>query len=101
MGIALCRYGVGGRLGLAAILTGLKIVVHPLVVFVLATKVFAMSPTWSGVAVLFAASPSGVNAYLFAERYRSGVTIASSTIALSTGLSVFTTAMWLLVLGKG
>jgi predicted permease len=101
MGIALCRYGMGGKPALAAILTGLKIVVHPLIVYLLATRVFAMPAVWSGVAVLFAAAPSGVNAYLFAERYRAGITVASSTIALSTGLSVLSTAFWLLVLGKG
>ena len=101
MGIALCRYGIGDRPGLAAALAGLKLVVHPLVVWVLATRVLDVPPVWAGVAVLFAASPCGVNAYLFAERYRTGVPLAASAIALSTGLSVLSTAAWLIVLGKG
>jgi predicted permease len=60
-----------------------------------------MPPAWVGVAVLFAACPSGVNAYLFAERYGEGVALASSAIALSTALGVVTTLLWLQVLGVG
>ena len=54
-----------------------------------------------GFAVLFGACPCGINAYLFAERYKQGVADASSAIALSTGLSLFTTIGWLTFLGVG
>lgn len=101
MGIALYRYGAREDLKIAAAITGLKLILHPLLVYIFAFHVFAMPPVWAGVAVLFAASPAGVNAYLFAERYRSGARIASSAIALSTGLSVITTAFWLAFLGVG
>jgi hypothetical protein len=99
LGIAMRRYGVASGIGLPAVLSGLKLGLHPLIVYVLATKVFSMPPHWSGVAVLFAACPCGINAYLFAERYRQGVADASSAIALSTMLSLFTTAAWLTWLG--
>lgn len=101
LGIALRRYGLASGIGLPAVLSLLKLVVHPLVVFLLATKVFAMPVAWSGVAVLFAACPCGINAYLFAERYKQGVADASSAIALSTALSLFTTIGWLTFLGVG
>jgi malonate transporter len=101
LGIALHRYGLESGLPLPAILSGLKLGLHPLIVYVLATRVFEMPPHWSGVAVLFAACPCGINAYLFAERYRQGVADASSAIALSTMLSLFTTAAWLTWLGVG
>lgn len=101
MGIALYRYGIGEDFKVAATITGLKLILHPLLVYVFAFHVFSMPKVWAGVAVLFAASPAGVNAYLFAERYRSGARIASSAIALSTGLSVVTTAFWLAFLGVG
>lgn len=100
LGIGLRRYGLESW-RLPAVLTGLKLGIHPLIVYVLATQVFQMPPHWSGVAVLFAACPCGVNAYLFAERYRQGVADASSAIALSTALSLFTTAAWLTWLGVG
>lgn len=99
MGIALYRYGIGEDFKLAASITALKLILHPFLVYVFAFHVFSMPPVWAGVAVLFAASPVGVNAYLFAERYRSGARIASSAIALSTALSVVTSAFWLAILG--
>jgi predicted permease len=101
LGIALRRYGMAAGLALPAVLSGLKLGLHPLIVWLLATKVFAMPAHWSGVAVLFAACPCGIQAYLFAERYRQGVADASSAIALSTMLSLFTTAAWLTFLGVG
>jgi malonate transporter and related proteins len=98
MGIALKRYGLAHQPSLAALVTGLKLVAHPALVYVLAFHVFSMPPVWAGVAVLFAAAPCGLNAYLFAERYRAGVGVCASAITLSTGLSVFTTTFWLTVL---
>ncbi|CAN7698724.1 AEC family transporter [Bosea sp. LjRoot9] len=99
LGIAMRRYGLTSGLALPAILSGLKLGLHPLIVYVLATMVFQMPAHWSGVAVLFAACPCGINAYLFAERYKQGVADASSAIALSTMLSLFTTTAWLTWLG--
>ena len=60
-----------------------------------------MPPVWAGVAVLFASCPSGINAYLFAERYNEGVALASSAVTLSTILALGTTLLWLYVLGVG
>lgn len=101
MGMSLHRYGRTITLGLPLILATLKLLVHPLIVYLLATWVFTMPPAWAGVAVLFAATPTGINAYLFAERYRSGVAIASGAIGLSTVMALFTTVLWLMVLGIG
>lgn len=101
LGISMRRYGLESGLGLPVALSALKLGLHPLIVYVLATKVFDMPPHWSGVAVLFAACPCGINAYLFAERYRQGVADASSAITLSTLISLFTTAAWLTWVGVG
>lgn len=101
MGVALRRYGFEAGWPGPLLISALKLVLHPLLVYVLATRVFAMPPAWAGVAVLFAACPAGVNAYLFAERYGEGVALASSAIALSTALGVVTVLVWLRVLGVG
>ncbi|MCO5090578.1 AEC family transporter [Bosea sp. (in: a-proteobacteria)] len=101
LGIAMRRYGLESGLALPAVLSGLKLGLHPLLVYWLARHVFEMPAHWSGVAVLFAACPCGINAYLFAERYRQGVADASSAITLSTLLSLFSTAAWLAFLGLG
>jgi len=101
MGIALRRYGLPMGWKLPTLISGFKLVLHPLVVLLLATYVFTMPPVWAGVAVLFASCPSGINAYLFAQRYGEGVALASSTVTLSTILALGTTLLWLYVLGIG
>ncbi|MBA1155735.1 AEC family transporter [Microvirga mediterraneensis] len=101
MGIALRRYGLQTGWKLPTVISFLKLVVHPLLVLLLATQVFHVPPVWAGVAVLFASCPSGINAYLFAERYGEGVALASSAITLSTFLALGTTLAWLSVLGVG
>jgi hypothetical protein len=99
MGIALRRYGMEAGWRLPGVIAALKLVLHPLVVMGLAIYVFEIPRAWAGVAVLFAACPSGINAYLFAQRYGEGVALASSSIALSTGLALVTIMVWLQVLG--
>jgi malonate transporter and related proteins len=101
MGISLRRYGMQTGWQLPTLISGLKLIVHPLIVLLLTTRVFHMPPAWSGVAVLFASCPSGINAYLFAERYGQGVALASASVTLSTVLALGTSVLWLQVLGVG
>jgi predicted permease len=78
----------------------LKLVVHPLIVWLLATKVFAMPPAYAGVATLFAAMPVGINAYLLAMRYRTETGLIAASLLVSTLLAPFTTIAWLTLLGR-
>lgn len=59
---------VRGSVGPAAVLTVLKIVVHPALTWILALHVFGLPQPWAGIAVTMAALPIGMTAYLFAER---------------------------------
>ena len=52
------------------------------------SQVFSLSPHWTFVAVQLAAQPTGVNAYLFAERYSSAQALATTTVFLSTAFSL-------------
>ncbi|MFK7793330.1 MAG: AEC family transporter [Devosiaceae bacterium] len=97
-GMALKRYGLAGDLRITLTVSVLKLIVHPGLVFFLGAFVLELPPVWLGAAVLFAACPSGINAYLLANRYGTGVRIASSSIALSTGLAVVSVTGWLWVL---
>jgi malonate transporter and related proteins len=99
MGLALSRYGFSSDPKAAFVSAVLKLVLHPLLVFIFARYVFSLEPVFTGVAVLFAALPSGINGYLLAVRYRTGERFASNAIATSTALSVITVAGWLIVLG--
>jgi hypothetical protein len=59
-------------------------------VYFTCSQVFSLSPHWTFVAVLLAAQPTGVNAYLFAERYSSAqaLALATTTVFLSTAFSL-------------
>jgi predicted permease len=99
MGIALDHYGVRGEWQAAMVLSVLKLVLHPLAVYVLARYLFGLPPLWAGVGLLFASCPCGINVYLFAQRVRTGEAAASAAVSLSTACAVATVAAWLLFLG--
>lgn len=99
LGMSLAKYGIGERLGLVFCVTALKLVVLPAAVFLLGTRIFALPPIYLGAAVIFAAAPIGINTYIFAARYHTGVALTSGAIALSTALAVLSTAAWLWLLG--
>jgi malonate transporter len=60
-----------------------------------------MPPVFATVAVLFAAMPSGINAYLLAERFGVGVPAATGAVTLSTMLSLLTISLWMWLAGVG
>jgi malonate transporter and related proteins len=93
MGASLAGYQIRGALGLALTLVALKTVLQPLVVWLLVDHVFAIASPWSDTAILLAAMPTGVNAYLFAVRYRTGEAEAATTIVLSTAASLVTVSV--------
>lgn len=90
-GMGLVRVSFTGSRLLIVGVGALKLILHPLLVFLLAKHVFVLPPVWIGAATLFAACPSGINAFLVAERYRKAEAIASGTIALTTLIAVVTT----------
>ena len=99
MGASLRAYRIGGALSRAAVMMALKLVLLPLLVWLLATRVFTVDPAWVAVAVITAAMPCGVNSYLFAERYKVGQAESAAAILVSTGLSVVTMSLILGWLG--
>ena len=99
MGLALKRFGFFSDMKAVWAISALKLVVHPFLVWLLAFHVLPVPPVWAGVAVLFAAMPCGINAYLIAARYKVAEPTASAAVAFSTGVSVVSVSGWLLVLG--
>ena len=100
MGIALDHYGVRGEWRAALAISALKLLLHPLAVYVLARHVFGLDPVWTGVGLLFAACPTGINAYLFATRVKTGEAAASAAVSLSTALAAMTVLGWLAFWGR-
>ena len=69
----------------------LKTILHPVVVWGLATLVFGVKEViWIQVLVLLAAQPTGVNPFLFASRYNVGQLVSSGAAFISTIFSIFT-----------
>jgi predicted permease len=71
-----------------------------LLVFALC-RLLAIDTLWTQVAVTVAALPAGVNAYLFAQRYDTGVRAATTTVFLSTLVSALTLSLLLWIFHAG
>ncbi len=99
LGASLARYKLLGALPEAIVGTALKLVLHPLAVFVIGRYGFGLDALWLSVAVIVAATPVGINVYLFGFRYDTGQAPAATAILLSTMVSVATLAMLLELLG--
>lgn len=101
MGASISRFKLAGSLPHVGVSALLKLVIHPILVWILAAHVFNLPPLWTSVAVLLAALPCGVNAYLFAERYQVIVPTAASSVLVNTALSFVTVSIVLILLGAG
>jgi len=77
----------------------LKLLVQPALVLLLVRTIAPMPASWARVAVLAAACPTGVNAYLVAARFKTGEALASNAISLSTALAVLTISFWIQMVG--
>ena len=101
MGVTLAQYGFKGRLGQSIFVVASKCLIMPGLVFVLGTYVFNLEPLWTMVAMLVAAAPTGVNVYLFAQRYGTAEAIASTSIFLSTAFSILSISLILFLFDVG
>ncbi|MCG6955958.1 MAG: AEC family transporter, partial [Gemmatimonadetes bacterium] len=100
MGAAVAGYPFTGDLRPGTVLSALKLLVHPLVVWAVGLWVLHLDGLWLSVAVMTAAMPSGINVYLFAARYDAAAAVAARTVLLSSLFSVVTLST-LLVLLRG
>ena len=98
LGASLSRYPLRGRLKGALGLVCLKNFFHPLAVYALAFIVLDLSTTWAGVAVILAAQPAGVNAYLFSEDAETLSSTIGTTVVVSTAVSIVSLAIVLSLL---
>lgn len=97
LGGTLARYRVSGYIGEAMTISVLKLAVQPLIVWALATYIFDLERLWIWVVTLLSAMPTGVNVFIFTNRYGAGTATAGTTIVLSTALGAGTVSalIWL------
>jgi malonate transporter and related proteins len=89
LGINLFRFEIkGAKLGIV-VMCALKLLAMPAIAGTLA-HLLQLPPLVAGVVVLFAAMPTGANAYIFAVQYQRLVNPVSGAVALGTMISAAT-----------
>jgi predicted permease len=99
LGLSLVGQSILGDLGEIVWQTALKLLIHPLLVWVCVTYVFTVDPFWAQAAVLLAALPTGSSIFVVAEQYQVAVRRTSAVVALSTATSVLTLSVLFVLLG--
>lgn len=82
-------------------LVPMKLLVHPLLVYLLLSQVPGADTTWVHAAVLLAALPSATNVFVIAQQYQVWEERASSAVVVSTLFSVVTVTAYLYLAKNG
>lgn len=98
LGTSMVRYGIRGNVLPGILLSLVKIVLMPALIFVLSAYVFHLPPIWTAAATLTAACPTGINVYIFASRYGTGHAMSANSITLTTMAAVVTSGIWVYLL---
>jgi malonate transporter and related proteins len=93
LGMAVRKYGVSDNVGLASVVSALKLLLLPACVWG-ASQIVGLSPQWTSAMVLTSCVPTGVNAWLIANRFGVGHGLAASAITFTTALGVVTVTFW-------
>ena len=102
LGVTLAQKPVGKVPFDLPVLIAIKLVVHPLIVYLLLTWIGGFDRVWIYSAVLMAALPPAANVYVLAQRYDSYVARASAGILLGTLASIVTVTVVLsFLIGDG
>lgn len=98
-GASLAHVGIKDHWQPAVVVSVVKLIAMPMLVWLTGRYLFTLDPLWLTVATLNAAMPAGANVYLVAQLYRTGVGLATNAVVISTGASVVTLSVALLLLG--
>ncbi|MFO1338968.1 MAG: AEC family transporter [Burkholderiaceae bacterium] len=98
IGMSLAYLGLPASLGGALLLSVLKLVVQPALVWLMAWGVFGLSGLPLAVVVMLAALPAGSNAMMFSQRYRAQEAETTAVNVLSTLAFTLSGPVWLWLL---
>lgn len=98
LGASLNRYAIRSEFSEALMVSGLSLVLHPLIAFVLTHYLFGLPVEMVRAAVIVAAMPPGLNVYIFAALYNRAVGLSASVIVIATALSLLTISGWIWLL---
>jgi len=94
LGLSLTRFQIKGQGPTLSLMLALKLVVMPVLAWLIATQVFALPAVTAGTLTLLAAMPTGANAYIFAEKQQRAINSASGSVALGTLLATLTAPLF-------
>ncbi len=94
LGVALAQYEIRGDFQKSIALVLLKNFLHPALVWV-GCWIFKVPTLWMQVAILLAAMPTGINAFIYARNYDIRVEVVTKTIVFSTLVSMVTVSILL------
>ncbi len=95
LGLSLSTYSLRGQWNGMLVLIAMKMILMPILVFLIIRYLVEIPPFWGKIAILLAAMPTGANAFLFAHRNEEAVPAVSAAIALGTGLAAITISLLL------
>lgn len=99
LGIAAFQWSKEGRLPLRGVLPLVvgKLVLHPLLTWIVLALVLKLEPFWVQAGVLYAALPIAANVFVIAERFETGSRPLAAAIVISTAAAALTfpLAIWL------
>ena len=99
LGASLAGYPLVGELEPALLLASLKLIIHPLITWIIAVPVLGLGAPWAPVAIVMAGMPSGAMVYLFGARYETVADVAARTVLVASALSVVTVSALLVLFG--
>jgi malonate transporter and related proteins len=97
LGMGLAEYGVDRNWRLSAAISVIKLVVQPLVVWLLALAL-GLPPLERSVVVMLASLSVGANVYLMAVQFKALENVIASSLVVSTALAAVTTPVLLAIL---
>ncbi len=98
LGMGLAEYGVREGWKISVAISAVKLVVQPLVVWLLA-RLLGLPPMETQVVVLLASTAVGANVYLMSRQFASLEGPVASSLVLSTGLAALSTPLVLTLIG--
>jgi hypothetical protein len=95
LGVTVALRPLTGVPGEIPVLVAIKLVLHPLIAWVLLSAVGGFEPVWVYTAILMAALPPALNAYVMARQYEVYIAQSSAGILIGTLASIVTVTVLL------
>ena len=101
LGATLGQRRLGGKVKPVAAMISMKLMIHPLLAWLVISQWFELDPIASNVVLLLAACPVGANVYIFAAQYAVAEETSATAILLSTSIGLFSLSGLALLLSGG